>query len=165
MENPYVLLTAYLLVLNLLKINMKKILLTLIVLTFILSVKAQTNQKGDTTNRIFSAVERIPEFPGGMNEFYNFLSTNIRYPAISREKGIQGRVIITMVVEKDGTLSNIRVVRGVATDIDNEALRVMGLSPKWKPGIQNGRRVRVQYSVPIAYTLEDVKPVKTKPGL
>lgn len=100
---------------------MKRILVTLIALISILSAKAQTNQKGDTTNRTFTPVDRIPEFPGGMNEFYNFLSSNIRYPAISRQKGIQGRVIVTMVVEKDGTLSNIIVVRGIATDIDNEA--------------------------------------------
>jgi protein TonB len=132
---------------------MKKILFTLIALTFILSAKAQTNQKGDTTNHIFTGTDHIPEFPGGMQELYNFLSTNIRYPAISRQKGIQGRVVITMVVEKDGTLSNIRLVRGVATDIDNEALRVMGLSPKWKPGTQNGIPVRVAYAMPINFSL------------
>ena len=98
---------------------MKRVLVTLIALISILSAKAQTNQKGDITNGKFAAVDRIPEFPGGIKEFYNFLATNIRYPALSRQKGIQGRVIVTMVVEKDGTLSNIRVVRGIATDIDN----------------------------------------------
>jgi len=129
---------------------MKKILFTLIALTFILSAKAQ--QK-DTTNRTFTTVEHIPEFPGGMKAFYNFLSSNIHYPALSREKGIQGRVIVTMIVEKDGTLSNIKIARGIADDIDKEALRVIALSPNWKPGIQNGKPVRVSYAIPINFSL------------
>jgi TonB family protein len=111
-------------------------------------------------NKIFSSVEQIPEFPGGITEFYNFLSKNIRYPGESRKKGIQGRVIISFIVEKDGELTNFKIARGVENNIDQEALRVLKMSPKWKPGFQNGLPVRVAYTVPISFTLEDVKPAK-----
>lgn len=107
---------------------------------------------GDTTP-VYTAVERVPEFPGGLEAFGKFLATNIKYPASAREQKIQGRVIITFVVERDGSLSNERIVRGITNDLDNEALRVMKLSPHWKPGMQGNRPVRVQYSVPINFAL------------
>jgi TonB family protein len=109
---------------------------------------------------IFTSVEQVPEFPGGIQAFSNFLSGNIKYPAGSRKKGIQGKVIITFIVETDGSLAGIHIARGVANDIDQEALRVLKLSPRWKPGIQNGRAVRVAYSVPISFALDDLKPAK-----
>ncbi len=112
---------------------------------------------------LFTSVENPPEFPGGIDAFYNFLAKNIKYPADSREKGIQGKVIIQFIVEQDGTLSALKVVRGVATDIDQEALRVLQTSPKWTPGVQNGRAVRVQYNVPISFTMTDGKqPASTQ---
>ena len=111
---------------------------------------------------IFTSVEQVPEFPGGIQAFFKFLSENIRYPSESRRLGVQGRVIISFIVEQDGSLTNIKVVRGVAGDIDKEALRVINLSPKWKPGIQNGHTVRVEYSVPISFTLNDVRPKNSK---
>jgi len=106
-------------------------------------------------DRIFTSVEHVPGFPGGIQAFGRYLQTNMHYPADSREKGIHGRVIVSFVVEKDGSLSNIRIARGVADDLDREALRVIKASPKWTPGVQNGKLVRVAYSVPIAFTLED----------
>jgi TonB family protein len=105
------------------------------------------------TTPVYTAVERLPEFPGGLEAFGKFLASNIKYPASAREQKIQGRVIITFVVERDGSLSNERVVRGITGDLDNEALRVMKLSPQWKPGTQGNRPVRVQYSVPISFAL------------
>jgi TonB family protein len=102
---------------------------------------------------VFNAVENVAEFPGGLEAFGKFLTSNLKYPAAAREQKIQGRVIITFIVEKDGSLSNKKIVRGITDDLNNEALRVISLSPKWKPGIQNGRPVRVQYSVPISFTL------------
>ena len=105
------------------------------------------------TSPVYTAVARLPEFPGGLGAFGKFLSTNIKYPATAREQKIQGRVIITFVVEKDGTLSNERVVKGITDDLNNEALRVIKLSPNWKPGMQGNRSVRTQYSVPISFTL------------
>lgn len=113
---------------------------------------------------VFTAVEHLPEFPGGVAAFGKFLGTHVRYPKDAREKGIQGRVIVTFVVEKDGKLSDIKVVRSVSPDIDAEALRVLALSPKWKPGTQKGKAVRVQYSVPISFTLADDKKPANKTG-
>ena len=113
-------------------------------------------------NKVFTAVEQSPQFPGGIQAFGHYLATNIHYPAHSREKGIQGRVIVSFVVEKDGSLSNIHIARGVADDIDREALRVIQASPQWIPGRQNGKLVRVAYTVPISFTLEgQSKPNKT----
>jgi TonB family protein len=114
------------------------------------------------TTPVYTSVASLPEFPGGLNAFGKFLSTNIKYPASAREQKIQGRVIITFIVERDGTLSNERVVKGITGDLDNEALRVMKLSPQWKPGMQGNRPVRVQYSVPINFALApDADTIKT----
>lgn len=115
----------------------------------------------NSTNSVFASVEHLPEFPGGVEAFVKFLGSNIRYPKDAREKGIQGRVIITFVVEKDGSLSGNKIVRGVSRDIDAEALRVLAMSPNWSPGTQKGKAVRVQYSVPISFKLaDDSKPAK-----
>jgi len=104
-------------------------------------------------NQIFTSVEQVPEFPGGLEKFGAYLGKSIRYPAVARENGTQGRVICTFVVEKDGSLTDIKVTRGIGSGCDEEAVRVLKNSPHWKPGIQNGRPVRVQYSVPISFTL------------
>ncbi len=125
----------------------------------------------DTTPKnddpVFSAVEQVPEFPGGISAFSAYLGKNVRYPADEREKGIQGRVIISFVVEKDGSLTNIQTRRGVAPGIDAEAMRVIKASPNWIPGKQNGKLVRVAYTVPIAFSLADDKsdqPTEDKPA-
>ena len=136
---------------------MKKILFTFIAFICLLSAKAQktdTVKNNDDANKIFVSVEKPPQFPGGMGEFYRFVAKTARYPASAREQNQQGKVILSMIVEKDGSLSNIKVVRGVSVDIDKEALRVMNLSPKWEPGMENGRAVRAAYSVPISFTLD-----------
>jgi TonB family protein len=111
-------------------------------------------------SKIFTSVEQVPEFPGGLNAFYDFLSKNIKYPDECRKKGIQGRVIISFVVEEDGALSNFQIARGVENDIDKEALRVLKSSPKWVPGYQNDKPVRVAYAIPISFTLGDLKSNK-----
>lgn len=116
---------------------------------------AKKNIADDETSPVFVAVEQVPQFPGGIEAFYRYLSKNIRYPAAMRDAGVQGKVIVSFVVERDGSLTDLRVTRGVAADIDMEALRVIRESPKWTPGIQNGRPVRVAYSVPIAFNLVD----------
>jgi len=118
--------------------------------------------KSDQTGQVFTSVEQVPEFPGGLEAFGKFLGDNVKYPKADREKGIKGRVIATFIVEADGSLSNIKVTRGLSEAIDAEAVRVLDISPKWKPGIQNGRAVRVQYSVPISFTLDNDK--SGKPG-
>ena len=92
--------------------------------------------------QIFQVVEENPEFPGGMKECMKFLNNNIKYPQISQENGVQGRVIIQFVVNADGSIVDPVVVRGVDPYLDKEALRVVGLMPKWKPGKQRGKEVR-----------------------
>ncbi|MFI5158007.1 MAG: TonB family protein [Sphingobacteriales bacterium] len=114
-------------------------------------------------SQVFTSVEHAPFFPGGSDAFLNFLAKNIQYPVAMRENNVQGNVIVTFVVEKDGSLSNIRTLKGPGYGANQEAIRVVSLSPKWTPGNQNGRSVRVQYTVPIAFTLanddEKLNPV------
>jgi protein TonB len=107
----------------------------------------------ENPNQIFTAVEQAPTFPGGDGAFGKYLGKNIRYPAIARENNVQGRVVLTFVVERDGSLTDIKVLRSLGSGTDEEAVRVLKASPKWKPGIQNGRPVRVQYSIPVNFTL------------
>ena len=109
---------------------------------------------------VFQVVEEMPEFPGGMAECMKWLGQNIKYPAEAIEKGIQGRVIVQMIVERDGTITNANVVRGVDPLLDKEALRVVNLSPKWKPGMQRGQAVRVKYTLPVMFRLGEASDNK-----
>ncbi|MBU0696173.1 MAG: TonB family protein [Bacteroidetes bacterium] len=111
-------------------------------------------EKTEDTNQIFTNVEVLPTFPGGLEQFGKFLSKNLRYPPIARDNGIQGRVFCNFVVEKDGSLTDIKVVRGIGGGCDEEAVRVLKSSPKWNPGVQNGRNVRVSYTIPIFFQLQ-----------
>jgi TonB family protein len=113
---------------------------------------AMMNQSPE--NKIFTAVEQEPTPVGGMGAFYNYLATSIHYPEDAKKKNIQGKVFLSFVVEKDGSFSNIHVLRGVSDDIDAEAVRVFSNAPKWNPGMQNGKPVRVQYNVPLSFSLE-----------
>ena len=104
--------------------------------------------------QIFQVVEEMPEFPGGMGECMKFLGKNIKYPTISQENGVQGRVIIQFVVNKDGSIVDAQVARGVDPYLDKEALRVVGLMPKWSPGKQRGKAVRSQFILPVMFRLQ-----------
>ena len=104
--------------------------------------------------QIFQVVEEMPEFPGGMGECMKFLGKNIKYPTISQENGVQGRVIVQFVVNRDGSIVDPVVVRGVDPYLDKEALRVIATMPKWKPGKQRGKAVRVKYTVPVMFRLQ-----------
>jgi protein TonB len=99
-------------------------------------------------------VEIMPEFVGGMDAWAKFLGKNLRYPIQARDEGIQGRVTVSFVVEKNGELSNVKVLRGIGYGCDEEAIRVIKKSPFWKPGFQNGRPVRVSYVMPIVFRLD-----------
>ena len=105
-------------------------------------------------NKIFTAVEKEPGFPGGDEAFLKYLAKNIHYPAIAKENNVQGKVFLSFVVEKDGSLTDVKTVRGIGSGCDDEAMRVLKASPKWKPGIQNGRPVRVSYTIPVSFTLQ-----------
>jgi len=104
---------------------------------------------------VFAIVEHPPQFPGGEDKMYRFLKKKIKYPKDARWKGIQGKVFITFVVTRDGSVTDVRIVRGVSKEIDAEALRVIKLMPKWTPGTQNGRKVNVQFNLPINFALRD----------
>ena len=104
--------------------------------------------------QIFQVVEEMPEFPGGMGECMKFLAKNIKYPTIAQENGVQGRVIVQFVVNRDGSIVDPVVMRGVDPHLDKEALRVIGMMPKWKPGKQRGKEVRVKYTVPVMFRLQ-----------
>lgn len=110
-------------------------------------------QEEEATEEIFVVVEEMPEFPGGQAALMKFLSDNIRYPVIAQENGIQGRVICSFVVERDGSITDVQVVRGVDPSLDKEAVRVIQSMPKWKPGKQRGKPVRVRFTLPIVFRL------------
>lgn len=107
------------------------------------------------STRVLMLVEVMPEFPGGMTALSEFVSRELRYPKEARKKGVEGRVVVTFVVEKDGTISNARVLRGIGSGCDEEAVRVVQQMPTWKPGQQGGKPVRVQFNLPIRFKLED----------
>ena len=103
---------------------------------------------------IFKIVEEMPSYPGGEAKLMEFVAKNIKYPQIARETGIQGRVFVNFVVEPDGSVSNVSVLRGIGGGCDEEAMRVVKSMPKWKPGKQRGKAVRVQYMLPVNFRLQ-----------
>ena len=116
--------------------------------------QAAPSRTADIPEELFQVVEEMPEFPGGMQECMKFLGKNIKYPPQAKENGIQGRVIVTFVIMKDGSITNANVVRGVDPLLDKEALRVVNLMPKWKPGKQRGKAVNVKYTIPVMFRLQ-----------
>jgi len=105
-------------------------------------------------DEVFMVAEQMPEFPGGMKELLKFLQNNLKYPENAMKNNVQGRVIVQFVVEKDGTLTEFKVARSVDPDLDAEALRVLQIMPKWKPGMQRGKIVRVKFTVPVSFKLQ-----------
>ena len=110
--------------------------------------------KPAVSNKVFDVVEVMPSFPGGNGALMSYLSKNIKYPVVAQENGIQGRVVVSFVVERDGSITDVRVVRSVDPSLDKEAQRVVRNMPNWNPGKQNGSAVRVKYNVPVAFRLQ-----------
>lgn len=113
-----------------------------------------TNQPPQEPNKVFDIVEVMPQFPGGNSELMRYLGTNIKYPTIAAENGIQGRVVLKFVVSKDGSISNIQIVRSLDPSSDKEAIRVIKGMPKWIPGMQNGHPVAVYFTLPVLFKLQ-----------
>ncbi|MBB2149066.1 energy transducer TonB [Pedobacter gandavensis] len=109
----------------------------------------------EVDNQIYNAsgVEVYPEFEGGMKGWAKYLQRNLRYPDLALEKDVQGRVMVSFVVEKDGSISDVKLISGIGSGCDEEALRVIRKSPRWKPGKQNEQTVRVRYTIPLAFAL------------
>lgn len=104
--------------------------------------------------KLFDVVEQMPSFPGGPSALMEWLSNNVKYPVVAQENGVQGRVVVSFVVERDGSITDVKVVRGVDPSLDKEASRVVRAMPRWIPGKQNGSAVRVKYNVPVAFRLQ-----------
>ena len=111
---------------------------------------------------VFDEVDEMPQFPGGMAGLMQYLSTNVRYPEDAKESGAQGRVIVSFFVEKDGSISNARVTKPTYSSLDEEALRVISAMPKWTPGKQNGEAVRVKYSIPVSFRMNNKEMPKAE---
>lgn len=110
--------------------------------------------KHEEENKVFDIVEQQPMFPGGQTALMKYLSEHTKYPVVAQENGVQGRVTVQFVVEKDGSISDVHVLRGVDPSLDKEAVRVVKSMPRWTPGKQNGINVRVNYRVPVLFRLQ-----------
>ncbi len=117
-------------------------------------VIAQPEPPKEEETKVFDVVEQMPSFPGGPSALMQFLSSNIKYPLVAEENGVQGRVVCTFVVERDGSITDVRVIKSVDPSLDKEAVRVVKSMPKWIPGKQNGSAVRVKYTVPVTFRLQ-----------
>ena len=112
-----------------------------------------TEQPKEET-KVFDVVEQMPSFPGGPQALFEYLSSHIKYPVVAEENGVQGRVIVTFVVERDGSITDVKVAKSVDPSLDKEAQRVVKSMPHWIPGKQNGTAVRVKYTVPVTFRLQ-----------
>lgn len=117
-------------------------------------VEAEDEDTLENGEQVFRVVEVMPKFPGGDAELLKFIAKNVKYPQESQNKGEQGRVICSFVVTKDGTLTNYKVIRGISPALDQEAVRVLQMMPRWTPGTQRGEPVAVKYTVPITFRLK-----------
>ena len=123
-------------------------------------VKAETGEdtaqikNAESTDKAYEVVEQMPTFKGGDAALMKYLSENIKYPETAEKAGEQGRVVVNFIVEKDGAVSNVKVVRSVTPTLDAEAVRVIKAMPKWVPGKQDGKFVRVKYNVPVSFRLQ-----------
>jgi len=115
---------------------------------------AQPEPKPEVENKVFDVVEQMPSFPGGQAALMDYLSNNVKYPVVAQENGVQGRVVVSFDVEKDGSITDVKVVKSVDPSLDKEAARVVKSMPHWIPGKQNGSAVRVKYNVPVSFRLQ-----------
>lgn len=122
---------------------------------FVTSSAAPVGDQVKKIDSVYTSVEESAEFPGGLDKKMAFLAKNLRYPAEARANNVQGRVVVQFIVEKDGSLTDVHVVRGLGSGTDQETIRVFRASPRWKPGIEKGRPVRQLYTMPVNFTLQD----------
>ncbi len=118
------------------------------------AIATKTNPAQTDTSKVFKVVDKMPKFPGGVKKLLNYLATNIKYPAEARKTKVQGRVIINFIVEKDGTISHAKVLKGIGHGCDKEALKAVENMPRWIPGEQKGKPVRVSFNLPVKFSLK-----------
>lgn len=138
---------------------LRSILTIIVMLTSYSTIQAQVVIEDNAVvnedeNQIFVFVEEYPEFPNGEENLYKYLGSNIKYPHEALENGIQGTVVVKFVVEKDGSISNVKAVRKIGGGCDEEAVRVVKRMPRWKPGKQSGKPVRTEFTLPIQFKLK-----------
>ena len=119
--------------------------------------KARTHKDTTTDDKVYDVCEQMPTYEGGDVALLKYLTDSVKYPELAKKHGVQGRVVIGFIVEKDGSLTNVKVLRAVDRALDTEALRVVMGMPKWIPGRQNEQRVRVKYNVPVSFRLEPME--------
>ncbi len=117
-------------------------------------VSAQKTVVAKKNQQVFDVVEKMPEYPGGQAALFEYLQKNVKYPADAEKKKVEGRVLVTFVVNTDGSITDIEVVRKTFPSLDAEAVRVISGMPRWKPGEQKGQKVRVKYTVPLTFRLK-----------
>ncbi|MFD0940000.1 energy transducer TonB [Pedobacter boryungensis] len=139
---------------------MKKLIFSSLIAVLLLSFcqNKAAAQVEDNTVYNFVSMENPPSYPGGMASFYKFLGENIKYPQQAKDDNIQGTVYISFMVEKDGSLNDLKVDRKLGGGTDEEAIRVLRLSKRWNPGMQNGKVVRVKYNIPVKFSIPSKKP-------
>ncbi len=117
-------------------------------------VALNTNPAQADTSKVFMVVEKMPEFPGGTNKLLNYLATHIKYPTEARKAKIQGRVFVNFIVEKDGSISHVKIIKSIGYGCDKEAMNAVKNMPRWIPGQQKGKPVRVSYNLPVKFSLQ-----------
>ena len=139
---------------------MKKILfIALLSFGFMANAMAQHFDEGEEvieqseSDEVFYVAEKMPSFPGGQDALFDFIEKNIKYPKGAEECGIQGRVLVTFIVKKDGSLSDVRVAKSVDPSLDKEAVRIIKSMPKWNPGIHRGKYVNVKFTLPVTFRI------------
>ena len=138
---------------------MKKFLfIALLSFGFMANAMAQHFDEGEEvieqSDKVFEVVDEMPSFPGGQSALFDFMAKNIKYPEVAEDNGIQGRVILTFIVKKDGALSDVRVAKSVDPALDKEAVRLIKSMPKWSPWIEKGQFVNVKFTVPVTFRLQ-----------
>lgn len=131
-------------------VSLKVALMMLVLLFSFMTSTAQTKKN----NMVYDVVEVMPQYPGGQIAMLKYIMENIKYPEQAMKEGIQGRVTVSFIVEKDGRVSNVRLLRSVQSSLDKEAVRVVKSMPKWSPGKQKGKPVRVRFIVPVMFKLK-----------
>ncbi len=131
----------------------KLILMSFVAVCCLMTANAQKTVVSQTNQKVYDKVEQMPEYPGGMPAMIEFLQTNIKYPEDAVKQKVEGRVMVQFVVETDGSISDVHVAKQVFPSLDAEAIRVVQVMPKWVPGRENGKAVRVKYNLPIVFRM------------
>lgn len=127
------------------------ILMSLMAVFCLSTVSAQKTVVSKKNQKVFDVVEQMPEFPGGMEALFKYMAENMKYPEDAKKQQVEGRVLVQFIVETDGSVSNTEVLMRVFPSLDAEAVRVISGMPKWIPGKQNGKVVRVKYTIPVSF--------------